>query len=55
METPLSQYRARPPALATLILDDAIVRITQWDFEPGADTGVQYGRQYRHPARNPTG
>lgn len=40
MEIPLSQYRARPPALATLILDDAVVRITQWDFEPGADTGV---------------
>jgi quercetin dioxygenase-like cupin family protein len=42
METPLSQYRARPPALATLILDDAVVRITQWDFEPGADTDCQF-------------
>jgi quercetin dioxygenase-like cupin family protein len=36
----MSQYRARPPALATLLLDDAVVRITRWDFEPGADTGV---------------
>lgn len=36
----MSQYRARPPALATLLLDDAVVKITRWDFEPGADTGV---------------
>ncbi len=36
----MSQYRARPPALATVLLDDAVVRITRWDFEPGADTGV---------------
>ncbi|MDQ0559447.1 quercetin dioxygenase-like cupin family protein [Rhizobium mesoamericanum] len=34
----MSQYRARPPA--TLLLDDAVVRITRWDVEPGADTGV---------------
>ncbi|MEK1871875.1 MAG: cupin, partial [Rhizobium altiplani] len=26
----MSQYRARPPALATLLLDDAVVRITRW-------------------------
>ncbi|QFY59340.1 cupin domain-containing protein [Rhizobium grahamii] len=36
----MSQYRARPPAIPTLLLDDAVVRITRWDFEPGADTGV---------------
>ncbi|HEY0123094.1 MAG TPA: cupin domain-containing protein [Rhizobium sp.] len=35
----MSQYRARPPAVPTVLLDDAVVRITRWDFEPGADTG----------------
>ncbi|OJF98721.1 cupin domain-containing protein [Pararhizobium antarcticum] len=35
----MSQYRARPPAKPTVLLDDAVVRITRWDFEPGADTG----------------
>jgi quercetin dioxygenase-like cupin family protein len=32
-------YSARPPALPTLVLDDAVTRITRWDFEPGAATG----------------
>ncbi|MBP2547687.1 quercetin dioxygenase-like cupin family protein [Neorhizobium galegae] len=36
----MSQYRARPPAIATTLVDDAVVRIIRWDFEPGADTGV---------------
>jgi beta-alanine degradation protein BauB len=36
----MSSYKARPPAIPTLLLDDAVVRITRWDFEPGADTGV---------------
>jgi len=31
--------RCRPPALATIQLDDANVRVTRWDFEPGAETG----------------
>ncbi len=35
----MSQFRARPPAVPTVLLDDAVVRITRWDFEPGADTG----------------
>jgi quercetin dioxygenase-like cupin family protein len=35
----MSQYRARPPAIATTLVDDAVVRIIRWDFEPGADTG----------------
>lgn len=35
----MSQYRARPPAIPTTLLDDAVVRIIRWDFEPGADTG----------------
>jgi quercetin dioxygenase-like cupin family protein len=35
----MSQYRARPPAMPTVLLDDAVVRIVRWDFEPGADTG----------------
>lgn len=25
--------------MPTLLLDDEVVRITRWDFEPGADTG----------------
>ena len=35
----MSQYSARPPAIPTVLLDDAVVRITRWDFEPGAETG----------------
>jgi quercetin dioxygenase-like cupin family protein len=33
-------YKARPPAEGTVLLDDEVVRVTRWDFEPGADTGV---------------
>jgi quercetin dioxygenase-like cupin family protein len=32
-------FKARPPAEGTVLLDDAAVRITRWDFVPGADTG----------------
>lgn len=35
----MSRFKARPPAVPTLLLDDEVVRITRWDFEPGADTG----------------
>ena len=35
----MSRFRARPPAVATVLLDDAVVRVTRWDFVPGADTG----------------
>ncbi len=35
----MSKFKARPPAVSTVLLDDAVVRITRWDFEPGADTG----------------
>ena len=35
----MSQFRARPPAVPTVLLDDSVVRVTRWDFEPGADTG----------------
>ena len=31
----MSQFRARPPAVPTVLLDDAVVRVTRWDFEPG--------------------
>lgn len=31
--------RCRPPAVATIQIDDANVRVTRWDFEPGAETG----------------
>lgn len=36
----MSDFRARPPAMPTVLCDDAVCRITRWDFEPGADTGV---------------
>ena len=35
----MPQFRARPPAMPTVLLDDDTVRVTRWDFEPGADTG----------------
>jgi quercetin dioxygenase-like cupin family protein len=31
--------RCRAPAVATIQIDDANVRVTRWDFEPGAETG----------------
>lgn len=38
-EIKMSKYSARPPAIPTTLLDDDVVRIIRWDFEPGADTG----------------
>ncbi|SMF47170.1 Cupin domain-containing protein [Xaviernesmea oryzae] len=35
----MTQFRARPPAIPTVLIDDDVVRVTRWDFEPGADTG----------------
>jgi quercetin dioxygenase-like cupin family protein len=31
--------RCRPPAVGTVQLDTPHVRVTRWDFEPGAETG----------------
>ncbi|ONG55706.1 cupin [Pseudoroseomonas deserti] len=31
--------RCRPPAVATLQIDNAAMRVTRWDFPPGAETG----------------
>jgi len=31
--------RCRPPAIATVQVDDAQVRVTRWDFPPGGETG----------------
>ena len=31
--------RCREPAVATVQVDDAHVRVTRWDFAPGAETG----------------
>lgn len=31
--------RCREPAVATVQIDDAHVRVTRWDFAPGAETG----------------
>lgn len=36
----MSVFRARPPAIPTVLSDDAVCRITRWDFVPGADTGI---------------
>ncbi|SIR11067.1 Cupin domain-containing protein [Rhizobium sp. RU20A] len=35
----MSRFKARPPAEPTVLIDDAVVRVTRWDFVPGADTG----------------
>jgi quercetin dioxygenase-like cupin family protein len=38
---------ARPQAVPTLMVDDAKVRVTRWDFEPGAETGWhRHGMDY---------
>lgn len=43
----MSNFKARPPAMPTILLDDSKVRITRWDFEPGADTGYHsHGLDY---------
>lgn len=31
--------RCRPPAVPTTQVEDAHLRVTRWDFEPGAETG----------------
>lgn len=31
--------RCRAPAIGTVQLDDEKVRVTRWDFDPGAETG----------------
>lgn len=31
--------RCRPPATATVQIDTADLRVTRWDFPPGAETG----------------
>lgn len=36
MSTPLT---CRAPAIGTVQQDDANVRVTRWDFDPGAETG----------------
>ena len=34
------QFRARPPAMPTVLLDDAVVRVTRWDFERERIPGI---------------
>lgn len=37
----------RPPAVATLLVDDVLVRVTRFDFAPGAETGWhRHGHDY---------
>ena len=39
--------RCRPPAVATVQVEDDKVRVTRWDFEPGAETGFhRHGWMY---------
>jgi quercetin dioxygenase-like cupin family protein len=33
------RFTARAPAIPTVLVDDERVRVTRWDFEPGAETG----------------
>lgn len=40
-------YRARQPATGTVLVDDERVRVTRWDFAPGAETGWhRHGMDY---------
>jgi len=40
-------YRARPVATSAVMVDDERVRVTRWDFEPGAETGWhRHGMDY---------
>jgi quercetin dioxygenase-like cupin family protein len=44
MSTPLT---CRAPATGTVQLDDDKVRVTRWDFDPGAETGWhRHGMSY---------
>jgi quercetin dioxygenase-like cupin family protein len=36
---PPEPLRCREPAVATVQVDDANVRVTRWDFPPGSETG----------------
>lgn len=35
----MTTSHTRPPARPTVLLDDELVRVTRWDFDPGAETG----------------
>ena len=35
----MSRFSAHVPAVPTVLVDDDKVRVTRWDFEPGAETG----------------
>lgn len=37
--TPSEPLRCRPPATPTVQIDNAELRVTRWDFPPGAETG----------------
>ncbi|MBK8457462.1 MAG: cupin [Phyllobacteriaceae bacterium] len=40
-------FRATIPARFTVLVDDAVSRVTRWDFEPGAETGFhRHGLAY---------
>jgi beta-alanine degradation protein BauB len=35
----MPRFRAFTPAVATILTDDDRIRVTRWNFEPGAETG----------------
>lgn len=35
----MSELRCRAPAIGTVQIDDEKVKVTRWDFDPGAETG----------------
>jgi len=43
----MSQFKARQPAVPTMMVDDRNTRVTRWDFDPGAETGFhRHGMAY---------
>jgi len=46
-DTPAEPLRCRPPAIATVQIDNSDLRATRWDFPPGAETGWhRHGYRY---------
>ncbi|MEJ1157137.1 cupin domain-containing protein [Prosthecomicrobium sp. N25] len=35
----MTRFSAHEPATSSLLVDDDAVRVTRWDFAPGAETG----------------
>lgn len=35
----MAHFESRASARSSVVIDDAVVKVTRWDFEPGAQTG----------------